>query len=199
MSWLGSAYVTLIVCLAAALSVDPAFRLGCYEVLALLNRAVNIPLAFLTLVTGFVLALGTRWAGLHRWIVTKLALSVVVILANQRLTVPGVAATIVALRAGINPGPLPVQVVGFTAGGRRPHRRCGRCRREAVGPDRMGNREVMDKLTRRSFGIMRLPAAAAAVSAVPRPPAGTSQVPVRQRLAVVAASTMAGSSSRSTG
>jgi hypothetical protein len=116
-SWLGSAYVTLIVCLAAALSVDPAFRLGCYEVLALLNRAVNIPLAFLMLVTGFVLALGTRWGLVrHRWIVTKLALSVVVILANQRLTVPGVAATIVALRAGIDPGPLPVQVVGFTAG-----------------------------------------------------------------------------------
>ena len=57
-SWLGSAYVTLVVGLAAALSVDPAFRLGCYEVIALLNRAVNIPLGVLMLVTGFVLALG---------------------------------------------------------------------------------------------------------------------------------------------
>ncbi len=112
-SWLGSAYVTLVVGLAAALSVDPAFRLGGYEVIALLNRAANIPLAFLMLVTGFLLALGTRWGLIrHRWILVKLALSVLVILANQRLTVPDVAAAIAALRADVDLGSLPVQIVG---------------------------------------------------------------------------------------
>ena len=116
-SRLGSAYVTLVVGSAAALSLDPAFRLGCYEVIALLNRVVNIPLASFMLVTGVVLALRSRWGLLrYRWVLTKLGLSALVIVANQRLTVPDVVAAIGALRADADLGSLPVQIVGFAAG-----------------------------------------------------------------------------------
>ena len=66
---------------AAALTSDFATTQAAYRAMGIFTRGVVQPVAVLTLVSGVVLSLGTKW-GLfqHTWIVAKIGLSVATIL-----------------------------------------------------------------------------------------------------------------------
>ncbi|WP_230202763.1 RAD23 family protein [Parafrankia discariae] len=67
--------------LAITASVDDGIRHPAYELMHVFDRALNIPLALLTLATGILISLRTRWGLLHHWwVVTKLAITVVAVL-----------------------------------------------------------------------------------------------------------------------
>ncbi|MCX4559504.1 DUF2269 domain-containing protein [Streptomyces phaeochromogenes] len=64
-----------------------------------------LPLAFLTLVSGLVLSLGTPWGlARHRWVYIKFWLTLATITATVFALRPGVGAAVTAVSAG---GPLP--------------------------------------------------------------------------------------------
>ncbi|GGX78779.1 DUF2269 family protein [Streptomyces fructofermentans] len=64
-----------------------------------------LPLAFLTLLSGLLLALGTPWGlARHRWVHTKFWLTLATITATVLALRPGVADAVTAVSAG---GPLP--------------------------------------------------------------------------------------------
>ena len=113
--WLGSAYTMLVLGVAGALSVDAAFRLGCYEVMHLFDRAVNIPLGFTMLASGLVSSLWTRWGLVrHRWVLTKFLISLGVLVVTPILSVPRVLMMIERLHAGTDPGSLPVEIIAVS-------------------------------------------------------------------------------------
>ncbi|KPM54870.1 hypothetical protein CcI49_08075 [Frankia sp. CcI49] len=63
--------------LAVTASVNGDIRHPAYELMHVFDRALNIPLALLTLATGILISLRTRWGLLHHWwVVTKLAITV---------------------------------------------------------------------------------------------------------------------------
>lgn len=67
--------------LAITASLDSDIRHPAYELMHVFDRALNIPLALLTLATGIAISLRTRWGLLHHWwVVTKLAITVVAVL-----------------------------------------------------------------------------------------------------------------------
>ncbi|MEU3852650.1 DUF2269 domain-containing protein [Streptomyces sp. NPDC029554] len=64
-----------------------------------------LPVAFLTLLSGLVLSLGTPWGlARHRWVVTKFWLTLATTAATVFALRPGVSAAVTAVAAG---GPLP--------------------------------------------------------------------------------------------
>ena len=83
-SWLGVVLAKLVLGLAAVTSA-PDVAGGLYLALGVINVAFP-PLAIATVVSGVVLSLGTRWGLLrHTWVVTKLLLTVGVIVTAVRL------------------------------------------------------------------------------------------------------------------
>lgn len=63
--------------LAVTALVNSEIRHPAYELMHVFDRALNIPLALLTLITGIVISLRSRWGLLHHWWVTaKLAITV---------------------------------------------------------------------------------------------------------------------------
>lgn len=67
--------------LAITASLDSDIRHPAYELMHVFDRALNIPLALLTLATGILISLRTRWGLLHhKWVVTKLAITVVAVI-----------------------------------------------------------------------------------------------------------------------
>lgn len=68
------------VALRHATSDDPSFREHTREILAMFALTFGIPLSFLTLITGLVLGIGTRWGVLrYPWVTIKVALTLTVI------------------------------------------------------------------------------------------------------------------------
>ncbi|MFS8203208.1 DUF2269 family protein (plasmid) [Streptomyces sp. CWNU-52B] len=64
-----------------------------------------LPLAFLTLLSGLVLSLGTPWGlARHRWVYTKFWLTLATVTATVFALRPGVGSAVTAVSAG---GPLP--------------------------------------------------------------------------------------------
>jgi alpha-glucosidase (family GH31 glycosyl hydrolase) len=115
--WLGAAYTILVLDVLGARTSDPVLRLGSYEVVHAFNWPVSIPLALTMLVTGAALGLGTRFGLVrHWWVLTKLTLSVAVILANQRLLQDRVELVIGRLSTGTDLGSLPEQLLAISAG-----------------------------------------------------------------------------------
>jgi hypothetical protein len=115
--WLGASYTILVLGVLGARTPDPVLRLGAYQVMHAFNWAVSIPLALTMLVTGATLGLGTRFGIVrHWWVLAKLGTSIMVILVNQQLLQPGVEIVIDRLRGGIDPGPLPEQLVAVSVG-----------------------------------------------------------------------------------
>ena len=77
------------VAIRRAASADPAFRDAARDMLAMFALFFGIPLSFLALISGVLLALATRW-GLFRypWVMLKQALIVSVILVGALVLRP---------------------------------------------------------------------------------------------------------------
>ncbi|MBB5158065.1 DUF2269 domain-containing protein [Saccharopolyspora phatthalungensis] len=84
-SWLGVTAGKLILGLAAVLTAAPPRAQSLYLAMDAIDIAFP-PLAIATLVSGIALALGTKWGLLrHYWVVTKLVLTVAVIVTAVQL------------------------------------------------------------------------------------------------------------------
>jgi uncharacterized membrane protein len=83
--WLGTAFAKLVLEISAITTSAPDLSRALYLAMEKLNIAFPI-LAISTLVTGVLLSLGTKWGLLeHYWLVTKLVLTVGVILTAIQL------------------------------------------------------------------------------------------------------------------
>ncbi|HZS01025.1 MAG TPA: DUF2269 domain-containing protein [Chloroflexota bacterium] len=84
--WLGAVFAKIVLGLAAMMASAPAAAAALLLAMNVVNVAYP-PLAIGTLVSGVVLALGTKWGLLqHYWVATKLALTVGVIATAIQLT-----------------------------------------------------------------------------------------------------------------
>ncbi|MCM3886495.1 hypothetical protein [Frankia sp. R82] len=82
--WNGVAFCQLA--LASTAAADPDLRHSAYELMHVIDRTLNIPLALLTLITGIVLSVKTHWGLLrHWWIVAKLSITVVAMISGGSL------------------------------------------------------------------------------------------------------------------
>ncbi|MCL9793700.1 hypothetical protein [Frankia sp. AgKG'84/4] len=79
--WNGVAFAQLA--LASTAAADANLRHAAYELMHVIDRTLDIPLALLTLITGIVMSVGTKWGLLrHWWIVAKLAITVVAVISG---------------------------------------------------------------------------------------------------------------------
>ncbi len=100
---------------AALISERIEFRVALYEVMHLFDRAVNIPLTAIMLVTSLVVALRTKWRlARHWWVLVKLVLSVTVITVTPLLSVPRVELMIAALPVGADTGSTGWEIVAIS-------------------------------------------------------------------------------------
>ncbi|WP_207770208.1 hypothetical protein [Frankia canadensis] len=79
--WNGVAFAQLV--LASTAAADDGLRHSAYELMHVVDRTLDIPLALLTLITGIVMSLKTRW-GLLRywWVVAKLSITVFAVISG---------------------------------------------------------------------------------------------------------------------
>ena len=76
--WFGAVVVSLILALAGLLTTDPLVVRAAWLALALVGWWALVPLSLLSLLTGLVQALGTRWGLVrHYWVIVKLVLNLV--------------------------------------------------------------------------------------------------------------------------
>ncbi len=79
--WNGVAFAQLA--LASTAAADANLRHATYELMHVIDRTLDIPLALLTLITGIVMSVGTKWGLLrHWWIVAKLTITVVAVISG---------------------------------------------------------------------------------------------------------------------
>jgi hypothetical protein len=79
--WLGAAIAMTVLLVAGLVTHNPALRPSAFTFMHLYDLAIMIPLGYLALITGVLLSVGTNWGLLkHWWIVTKLVLTVAVLL-----------------------------------------------------------------------------------------------------------------------
>lgn len=84
--WLGVSLTMTVLALTAQFANSHSVRHGAYELLHLIDWRAAIPSMFLTIITGLVVSLGTKWGLVrHWWVLTKFAISV---------TIPLVAGTV---------------------------------------------------------------------------------------------------------
>jgi hypothetical protein len=70
---LGDVAAVLAVNVEAASTGDPELAAASYELLALFSVLFGIPLSFISLLSGIVLGVGTKWGILrYAWVTTKL-------------------------------------------------------------------------------------------------------------------------------
>jgi hypothetical protein len=88
---LGLSTAMLVLATAGARTADPATAHAAYRSMGFFTPGVVPPVAMAALITGIVLALGTKW-GLftHVWIVTKLGLTLATILCGIFVISPAV-------------------------------------------------------------------------------------------------------------
>lgn len=78
---LGDCAGLVAIAVRASNASDPALANETLRVLDMLAKTFGIPLSFATLISGFVLGLGTKWGILqYPWVIAKLLLTVAVIL-----------------------------------------------------------------------------------------------------------------------
>jgi hypothetical protein len=78
LGWFGAVAVFLALAVTGLTHPDAQMVRAAYLAMELATRLVIVPLAFGTLATGLVVALGTRWGLLrHNWIVAKLMITLV--------------------------------------------------------------------------------------------------------------------------
>ncbi|MGW0434630.1 hypothetical protein ACWDV4_19090 [Micromonospora sp. NPDC003197] len=74
--WLGVALTMTVLALIGRFADSHAARHGAYEVLHVVDLAAAIPSMFLSIITGLVVSLGTKWGLVrHWWVITKFAIS----------------------------------------------------------------------------------------------------------------------------
>ncbi|MCL9761765.1 hypothetical protein [Frankia sp. AiPa1] len=79
--WNGVAFAQLV--LASTAAADPGLRPAAYELMHVIDRTLDIPLALLTLISGVVLSTKTRWGLLrHWWVAAKLTITVVAVISG---------------------------------------------------------------------------------------------------------------------
>jgi hypothetical protein len=88
---LGACAAIVLINVRAAATGDPAL----YELLSLFSFVFGIPLSFISLISGVVLGLGSKWGLLrYRWVTVKLVLNVAVILVGALIIGPQTEAMI---------------------------------------------------------------------------------------------------------
>ena len=104
---LGISAAQLVLATAAALTSDVTIAQAAYRSMAIFRLGVVQPLAIVTIVTGVILSLGTKW-GLfqHTWIVVKLVLTVATIL-NGMLNLRPAVQQAITLTANASAGSPP--------------------------------------------------------------------------------------------
>jgi hypothetical protein len=103
--WLGLTLGLLALGTAAATTGSAASVEAGVRAMLLFTDWLLLPVAFLTLLSGLVLSLGTPWGlARHRWVVTKFWLTLATTAATAFALRPGVSAAVKAVAAG---GPLP--------------------------------------------------------------------------------------------
>jgi hypothetical protein len=92
---LGESAGYLAVAIRASTVTDSAVALTSYQILQMFAFMFGIPLSFLALISGLVLALGTKW-GVFRypWVTTKLLLIISVILVGALVLKEGMDAMV---------------------------------------------------------------------------------------------------------
>ena len=90
---LGDVAAVLAVNVRAATTGDAVLAAASYDLLAMFTVLFGIPLSLLSLATGIVLGLGSKWGVVrHAWVAAKLALLVGVILVGALVIGPGTEA-----------------------------------------------------------------------------------------------------------
>src|ERR1700754_1546934 len=88
---LGACAAIVAINIRAASTGDPAL----YDMLSIFSFVFGIPLSFISLISGIVLGLGSKWGVLrYRWVTVKLALNVAVILVGALVLGPQTEAMI---------------------------------------------------------------------------------------------------------
>ena len=112
--WVGAAAAYLALAIAALGSEQPEMARAAYLAMKPIAWAALIPLAFASLLTGLVQALGTRWGLVrHWWVVMKLLLTLfatIVLMLHTATTVDPLA-RLVAKAEGADPGALPGEIL----------------------------------------------------------------------------------------
>ncbi|TLS41468.1 DUF2269 domain-containing protein [Streptomyces montanus] len=104
-SWLGLTLGLLSLGITATTTGSAVTLEASVRVMKLFADWLLLPLAFLTLLSGMVLSLGTPWGlARHRWVYTKFWLTLATTTATAFALRPGVNSAVVAVSAG---GPLP--------------------------------------------------------------------------------------------
>jgi hypothetical protein len=87
---LGTVAAVLAVNIRAATTTDAALAAAAYDLLPMFTVLFGIPLSFISLLSGTVLGLGSKWGVVrHGWVAAKLALQVSVILVGALVLGPG--------------------------------------------------------------------------------------------------------------
>lgn len=104
-SWLGLTLGLLALGLTAATTGSAVTVEAAVRAMKLFADWLLLPVGFLTLVSGLVLALGTQWGlARHRWVHTKFWVTLATTTATVFALRPGVNSAVAAVAAG---GPLP--------------------------------------------------------------------------------------------
>lgn len=74
--WLGAAMAMLVLAIVGASTSDLDLRHYAYEIMHVFDLAIVIPLVLLSLITGLVVSLGTKWGLVrHWWVLVKFAIA----------------------------------------------------------------------------------------------------------------------------
>jgi hypothetical protein len=84
---LGATSATLLLAINGAATDEVAFADSIYRLMSLNSAVFGIPLSMLSLVTGIVLGLGTRWGVLRHWWTTLKLLLILGVLVNGSLMI----------------------------------------------------------------------------------------------------------------
>ncbi len=103
--WLGLTVGLLTLAVTAATTGSAVTVEASVRAMKLFADWLLLPVAFLTLVSGLVLSLGTQWGlARHRWVYIKFWLTLATTTATAFALRPGLGSTVAAVAAG---GPLP--------------------------------------------------------------------------------------------
>jgi uncharacterized membrane protein len=92
---LGSVAALVALNVRAATTTDPALAASAYELLTMFSFVFGIPLSFISLISGVVLGLGSKWGVLrYRWVTAKLVLNLSVIVVGAFVIGPQTAAMV---------------------------------------------------------------------------------------------------------
>ncbi|HEY6737620.1 MAG TPA: DUF2269 family protein [Actinopolymorphaceae bacterium] len=88
--WLGLTIGNLILAITGLTTDDPQLQHSVYRIATLVGGMILVPIGLITLVTGLLLSLLTRWGLVrHWWVLVKLVLTTIAVLLTPLSLVPG--------------------------------------------------------------------------------------------------------------